>query len=157
MQWQPRKSTIVSVLISIQAMILNETPWENEPGAEVCDRASKKQSDKYNCRRQALTIRFAMLDWLMKWDMRMGLWRDIVGKYFELNLDRIVATAMMWAQTNKEVEHYGGETTSMTRGGVYRTQNLLDMLRTQLDKNSKHRQERSATLDLEGLILGSHD
>lgn len=146
----------MSVLISIQAMILNETPWENEPGAQVCDSASKKQSDKYNCRRQALTIRYAMLEWLMKRDMRLGLWKDIVGKYFELNHDKILATAMMWAQTNKEIEHYGGETTSMTRVGLYRTQNLLDSLRTQLDHTSKQMQGRAATSKMEGLSLGSN-
>ncbi|KAM5469717.1 putative gamma-glutamyltransferase [Microsporum audouinii] len=30
-QWQPGKSTILSVLISIQAMIFTEDPWRNEP------------------------------------------------------------------------------------------------------------------------------
>jgi ubiquitin-protein ligase len=32
--WNPSQSTLLQVLISIQAMILNETPFLNEPGWE---------------------------------------------------------------------------------------------------------------------------
>lgn len=154
MQWQPRRSTIMSVLISIQAMILNEKPWENEPGAEVRDRSSQQMSDRYNRRRQALTIRFAMMDWLMRQDMRGGLWRDVVGKYFELNHEKIIATAEQWAKNNREIENYGGETTSMIRTGYYQTQNLLEDLQKQLVRNSKYMQEHAAAPKVEGLSLG---
>ena len=113
-QWQPNQSTLLSVLISIQAMILNETPWENEPTIkrQINSSSQQKASDNYNRRRQTLTLRFAILDWLQYPNMRDGIWKDVVSKYFELNGDRILAMAERWAERNRDIRHYDGWTGS---------------------------------------------
>ena len=80
-----------------------------------------------------------------------------MGKYFELNHEKIVATAEKWARSNKEIESYGGETTSMTRTGFYRTHNLLEDLRKQLGRNSTYMQEQAVTSKMEGMGLGKND
>ncbi|KAL1845329.1 hypothetical protein VTK73DRAFT_661 [Phialemonium thermophilum] len=61
-QWNPATSTLLQVLVSIQAMIFNEEPWYNEPGRE--HRVNKEESARYNDQIRAATVRLGMLDWL---------------------------------------------------------------------------------------------
>ena len=141
----------MSVLISVQALILNENPWENAPlpGREIRDNRSKAVSDDYNCRCQAMTIRFAVLDWLTKKELRYGLWKDVVTKYFELNGDKVIATVERWAGTNRQIKQYGGETSlEQYRTGFYRTQNLLEELQKALARNRKQEFETSKLASL---------
>ena len=44
--WDAQQSTILQVLVSIQAMIFCAEPWYNEPGREL--RASDEQSQRYS-------------------------------------------------------------------------------------------------------------
>src|SRR5436190_12350850 len=77
-QWQPGKSTILSVLISIQAMIFAEDPWRNQPGfASMVGEEADRKSRAYVKFVQPLTVRFAMLDWLQKDRLRRGIWSDV--------------------------------------------------------------------------------
>ncbi|GKA05007.1 putative ubiquitin-conjugating enzyme E2 38 [Tanacetum coccineum] len=48
--WMPEQSTMLQVLVSIQALILNEKPFFNEPGYEsrFCGAAGEKESQDYN-------------------------------------------------------------------------------------------------------------
>ena len=42
--------------------------------------------------------------------MRNGIWKDVLGKYFELNGNKVLATVQKWATKSKEIENYtGGE------------------------------------------------
>ncbi|XP_020269119.1 putative ubiquitin-conjugating enzyme E2 38 [Asparagus officinalis] len=49
-QWDPKKSTMLQVLVSIQALILNEKPYFNEPGFERAANTNhgEKSSLAYN-------------------------------------------------------------------------------------------------------------
>ena len=102
-QWQPERSTIQSVLISIQAMILTSDPLRNEPGYE---NAPAKNLREYNNECQAYTIRYAVLDWLQRPEMRNGPWKDVVSRYFRLRGDKILATANKWVKTNHLIKFF---------------------------------------------------
>ncbi|KAF3155208.1 hypothetical protein TWF569_009738 [Orbilia oligospora] len=61
-QWQPRTSTLLQVLVSLQSMIFCAEPYYNEPGYEQI--FSPKDSKKYNEIVQFNNTRFGMTDWL---------------------------------------------------------------------------------------------
>lgn len=52
---------------------------------------------------QAWTMRYAMLDWLQRNDMRKGLWRDVVRAYFEKNGRAVLRVARTWNSANKDI------------------------------------------------------
>ena len=108
-KWQPQKSTLESILTSIQAMILNKNPMENEPGYENHSTQNKSANQDYNFQCQALTIRYAVLDWLQRPEMRNGPWKDVVTNYFRLRGDKILATAQKWAKQNRLIEAFKAE------------------------------------------------
>ncbi|KAH6850516.1 hypothetical protein B0I37DRAFT_413911 [Chaetomium sp. MPI-CAGE-AT-0009] len=60
--WNPDRSTILQLLVSIQAMIFNDQPYYNEPGYEL--RSYPTQAQEYNRAIEALTVRYAMIPWL---------------------------------------------------------------------------------------------
>ncbi|KAK3359544.1 hypothetical protein B0T25DRAFT_101902 [Lasiosphaeria hispida] len=60
--WEPERSTILQILVSIQAMIFNSQPWYNEPGRETI--IDEMQSASYNKGIWGNTVKHAMLYWL---------------------------------------------------------------------------------------------
>jgi hypothetical protein len=61
-QWQPNKSTIMQILISIQSMLLCARPYFNEPGSgEPADTAV---SIAYDREARLQTVRVAICDWM---------------------------------------------------------------------------------------------
>lgn len=47
--WNPKQSTMLQVLVSIQALILNARPFFNEPGFDrYVGQEGERQSNKYN-------------------------------------------------------------------------------------------------------------
>lgn len=61
--WDPKSSTLLQVLVSIQALILVPDPYFNEPGYEssMSSAAGKKQSATYNKNIQKMTLQHAIL------------------------------------------------------------------------------------------------
>ncbi|GAB7366437.1 hypothetical protein MBLNU230_g8234t1 [Neophaeotheca triangularis] len=92
--WQAGKSTILQVLVSIQAMIFCDHPWCNEPGRERM--ANSKASLDYNKKMQALTVRYAMLGWLKA--ARDPVWGDVVAKHFGERGSEVCDTLARWCQ-----------------------------------------------------------
>ncbi|KAK2750352.1 hypothetical protein FQN57_003832 [Myotisia sp. PD_48] len=107
-QWQPGKSTVLSVLISIQAMIFNEDPWRNEPAftSAVGSRADQ-QAKKYVAKIQPHVIIAGMLDWLFKPIKRNGIWKEEVHAHFTMNRGKIVSTVKEWARSNPSLVDKG--------------------------------------------------
>nr|POE62922.1 putative ubiquitin-conjugating enzyme protein 17 [Quercus suber] len=60
--WRMGQSTVLQILISIQAMIFCKDPWCNEPGRE--NMAEDPCSKRYNRAVQSLTVRHGILEWL---------------------------------------------------------------------------------------------
>ena len=104
--WQPGKSTILQVLVSMQSMIFCAEPFYNEPG--FGSREDKVSSDKYSQAVQALTIRLGMLHWLQKDTWKQSLWKDFLKAYFQSNADLLIATAREWGSSNSHVTNYQG-------------------------------------------------
>ncbi|KAG7005154.1 polyamine transporter tpo5 [Physcia stellaris] len=120
--WIPGKSTILSVLISIQAMILCDYPWTNEPGHDREAHSSK--SRQLNLKLQACTLHYAVLDWLRDAKKRDGLWQEVVKEYFATNGEAVMATAYRWAKSNPAIRsfvppNWGDEIASNVCGGRF--------------------------------------
>ncbi|KAF3065241.1 putative ubiquitin-conjugating enzyme protein 17 [Daldinia childiae] len=60
--WRGDESTLLQVLVSIQAMIFCEEPWYNEPGRERS--IDKPKSDSYNNHVRSMTMQYAQLPWV---------------------------------------------------------------------------------------------
>ncbi|KAK0326847.1 glycylpeptide N-tetradecanoyltransferase [Friedmanniomyces endolithicus] len=88
--WQPGKSTILQVLVSIQAMIFCDEPWYNEPGRS----ANPIASMRHNQELQGYTVRHAMLDWLgPELD---PVWGDVVERHFVTRAREIEGVVSGW-------------------------------------------------------------
>ncbi|KAL8796527.1 MAG: hypothetical protein Q9195_001201 [Heterodermia aff. obscurata] len=107
-KWIPGKSTLCSVLVSIQAMILCDHPIENEPGFEQLGDTSMSQLLEHKL--QARTVNYAMLDWLRAPNMRNGLWHDVVKEYFAANSGGVLPTVRRWASQNPEIMSFRAPT-----------------------------------------------
>jgi len=98
--WDPARSTLLQVLVSLQAMILCEEPWYNEPGREVSYGRTEgydPASQAYNRRIREQTVRHALLTWL---DKTPELWKDVVEEHFKQSADKILQTVTVWARCN---------------------------------------------------------
>ena len=92
----------------------------------------------YNRHQQAQTVRFAMLDWLQRRDMRNGFWKDVVTNYFQLNHTKILSSVRKWAKSNPNIEKYkGGEGGPFDGSGFGNTPNLLTQLESALGREVK--------------------
>ncbi|AEO56624.1 hypothetical protein MYCTH_2301747 [Thermothelomyces thermophilus ATCC 42464] len=60
--WEPDCSSILQLLVSIQAMIFNDQPYYNEPGFEYHNDPARVQA--YNRNIEHLTVRYALNSWL---------------------------------------------------------------------------------------------
>ncbi|KAL8732561.1 MAG: hypothetical protein Q9181_003916 [Wetmoreana brouardii] len=110
-QWQPNRSTITSILVSIQSMILWKWPWENEPGHEDAHIKGAHYLNKcleYNDQIRQWTIRYATIDWLKRKQMRDGLWKDVVRDYFRFCGRGVVESARLWEKGRKSNSIFGG-------------------------------------------------
>src|SRR6266536_3410440 len=91
-QWQPGESTILQVLITIQAMVFCEDPWRNEPGNGIAMQTEALvRARHYRLRRQPMTIKYGMLDWIKRLKRgQAGIWKDVVKTHFTINKDNIL-------------------------------------------------------------------
>ncbi|KAK0280494.1 glycylpeptide N-tetradecanoyltransferase [Friedmanniomyces endolithicus] len=105
--WRPGKSTLLQVLVSIQAMIFCDEPHCNEPHLES-DHGSEA-SRAYNRNVYAMTVQHAMLEWLGVPTARRsrreravvvpssgGIWSDVVARHFGDRSNDIVQTVGRW-------------------------------------------------------------
>ena len=95
-RWKPGGSTLLQVVVSLQAMIFCEEPWYNEPGREAgYNRGSgSSHSAMYNSKLREHTVNHAMLVWL---ERPPPLWKDVVDHHFEKNANAILRTVEGWA------------------------------------------------------------
>lgn len=91
--WRPMQSTILQVLICIQAMILCDDPFCNEP--IFLGKKNSPQGQSYILEVRSLTVRFAMLDLL---ENPPQLWRELVMQHFRSKKSSILNTIAQWEQ-----------------------------------------------------------
>lgn len=114
-KWQGANSSILSVLVSIQAMIFIPDPLENVPigfKRAFKDNMGMSESESYKSHVQMWTVRYAMLDWLQNNEMRKGLWREVVRTYFERNGGAVLKVVNRWRSTNMLISRFEGELTN---------------------------------------------
>ncbi|KAK2043855.1 ubiquitin-conjugating enzyme [Colletotrichum somersetense] len=106
-RWCPKTSTLLQLLVSIQAMIFCADPLSNEPG--VSSSPMDWTHDLYNWEMRADTLVFAMSDWLgaRNTNPASNLWDEVVGRHFELRWRRILETAMCWEKENDTGVSFG--------------------------------------------------
>jgi hypothetical protein len=112
--WQPNKSTVLSVLVSIQAMILGApVPWINEPG--FSNQESTPQAKEHKLLMQAKTVKYAMIGWLenkfSNSDSKEYVWKDISQMYWKNNGKAAFETVKVWAVDNPDLEKFGPKPT----------------------------------------------
>ena len=95
--WQPGTSTLLQVLVSIQAMILGEeNPYGNEPGFErtLHTPAGKAASEQYNRSQQYNTVKYSMLPALQN-KVPKGF-EEALKLHFTLKSEGIKAQVKEW-------------------------------------------------------------
>jgi hypothetical protein len=100
--WVPKESTLLQVVVSIQAMILCEEPWFNEPGNTYANHLNSKNgspSTSYNQRVRRDTMNVAILGWL---NQPQSLWKAVIDQHFTANADKILHTAVDWSKSKIE-------------------------------------------------------
>jgi hypothetical protein len=108
--WQPNQSTILAVLVSIQAMILGAPlPWLNEPS--FTDDGENPAAFQHKLQIQIKTVRHAMIGWLIKMKgpnpkSNASPWFDIIEKYWEYNSQKVIDTVEEWAVENPWLNDY---------------------------------------------------
>lgn len=105
--WQPGKSTILSVLVSIQAMILGAPiPWVNEPGREGQEKLPEAIQDRNNIHDKVKKL--AMIPWLQKIENSKknstpisDVWGETFTAYWKLKGEEVLATVRDWTEVTK--------------------------------------------------------
>jgi hypothetical protein len=106
--WVHNQSTLLQVVVSIQAMILCEKPWYNEPahGSSYDSESGNDHSAAYNQYIRQHTIHTAILGWL---DQPPPLWKDVLGQHFTANADKVLQTAIDWSKSQVQAPHRSSE------------------------------------------------
>jgi len=112
-KWNPKTSTFLQVLISIQSLILVENPYFNEPGWEKEMHTKKGQinSKKYNEPLLIGTIKWAIIDMIKNPPNGM---EEVIKNHFKFKKDEILTTTQKWlneisSENSKELEKYRNE------------------------------------------------
>jgi hypothetical protein len=92
------QSTLLQVLISVQAMIFCEDPVMNEPFFGVPIGQTPGLS-AYNKNLRGLTTKYGLLHWAKQ---PSSLWRDIVEDHFKKMGDDILRTVERWASEHAQ-------------------------------------------------------
>jgi ubiquitin-protein ligase len=95
--WNPKTSTFLQVMVSIQSLILVEQPYFNEPGyeREMNTPKGKQISNSYNEDRQPHTIRLAMTDMI---NNPPSGFEDVVKNHFRMKKEEIINRTLIWEQ-----------------------------------------------------------
>ena len=97
--WQPKRSTVLSVLISIVAMILVADPYFNEPGYEVW-RGTSTGTDRsrlYNQTIREATVRHAMLGHLRE-EHHDTFFREAIRRHFFIKQKEVDQQVLEWVE-----------------------------------------------------------
>jgi baculoviral IAP repeat-containing protein 6 len=162
--WQPNKSTVLAVLISIQAMILGApVPWVNEPGFATHENTPQAKDHKLLI--QTKTVKYAMIGWLenkfnVLWSKEY-IWRDISKTYWKHNGKAALDTVKTWANDNPDLVHFGARApapkrrkgkskevqpeATPTSGGQDLVEKLAQCLGLPGDNSSPHKRKASSS------------
>jgi len=113
-KWNPKNSTFLQVLVSIQSLILVDNPYFNEPGYEKTMNTTKGkiESDKYNEPLHVGTIKYAINDMIKNPPPSMV---EVIKSHFGSKKDEIIEQTGKWLnqcvskENKKELEEVRNE------------------------------------------------
>ncbi|GMH45929.1 hypothetical protein BSKO_13893 [Bryopsis sp. KO-2023] len=96
-KWDPTRSTLFQILISIQGMIFVEDPYFNEPNVDMMRDTTEGHmaSSSYNAELQLNTLRWAMIDQIRH--PRKGF-EEVTWLHFKLMRHRIIKQCHSWVE-----------------------------------------------------------
>ncbi|XP_040991299.1 putative ubiquitin-conjugating enzyme E2 38 [Juglans microcarpa x Juglans regia] len=103
-KWNPSESTVLQVLLSIQALVLNEKPYFNEPGNGMLGRSIwEKKSQAYN--EDVFILSCKTMLFLLRRPPRN--FEEFVARHFRDLGDRIVRACNAYRTGTVRVGYYG--------------------------------------------------
>ncbi|XP_014506732.2 putative ubiquitin-conjugating enzyme E2 38 [Vigna radiata var. radiata] len=117
-RWNPCKSSILQVLLSIQALVLNEKPFFNEPGMEglsILMINVEKKSCEYNESAYFRTCKTSYQ--LLRRPPRN--FEGFVSSYFRERADRIIKAAIEYMSGRVRIGYYSCESAPTSSSGVH--------------------------------------
>lgn len=113
--WVPGRSTLLQVLVSIQAMILCEEPYLNEPG--WAQSAGTPQSKAYSANVRRMVVKTAMLENLKN---PPEPWADVIHTHFKLKAREISEQLDKWLKEDdgRAVQSDGSAYSAIDRAGI---------------------------------------
>ena len=112
-KWNPKTSTFLQVLVSIQSLILVEKPFFNEPGYEryMGSPEGQLKSDQYNEPLLIGTIKYAIIDMIKNPPDGM---EEVIKKHFSMKKEEIINNTLNWvnncsAKNKKAIEEVSNE------------------------------------------------
>ncbi|KZT27605.1 hypothetical protein NEOLEDRAFT_1176617 [Neolentinus lepideus HHB14362 ss-1] len=112
-QWSA-KSTLLQVLVSIQSMIMVDTPFFNEPGFGKAN-AKDSRSIQYNRNVALQTTKWAIVDWMNE-EHRHGIWADVIVQHFTIRHSKIRKCIRDWANQDSRFQAYDLFSTQLCGG-----------------------------------------
>ena len=103
--WNPKTSTFLQVIISIQSLILIEQPFFNEPGYEKDFNTQKGiiKSKEYNEKLYLPTLEYSMIDMIKN---PPNGFEEVIINHFKLKKEEIINKTLLWENTllnNKDI------------------------------------------------------
>jgi len=139
--WKPNRSTVLSVLVSIVAMILVADPYFNEPGYEVWRGTSTgdERSRQYNNAIRLATVKYGMLAHLRETDTD-PVFREAIRKHFYYKREEVRRQVSEWKEdTKKNAQQYA----RMSKLAEELDKMLLVLEREMAEQPSKEEEEGS--------------
>lgn len=95
--WNPKTSTFLQVMVSIQSLILVEQPYFNEPGweREMHTEKGKQASNNYSEERMPSTIKLAMSEMIRN---PPNGFEEVVRTHFKMKKEEIINRTLIWEQ-----------------------------------------------------------
>ena len=101
--WNPRASTLLQVLVSIQSLILVPQPYFNEPGYQIHagSEEGRRRSEIYDDAIHLHTIRLAMLAHLRR---PPAGFEEVISRHFAVLAEPLLEQGMEWARCARSEE-----------------------------------------------------
>ncbi|KAK9287590.1 hypothetical protein L1049_016025 [Liquidambar formosana] len=146
--WNPSGSTILQVLLSLQALVLNEEPYFNEPGYEKFREMPETQKISNNYSEEAFMLSCKTMLFLLQKPPKN--FEDFVAQHFLERADVILRACKAYADGHMRVGYYQDDGSSSTSTTVEVSSNfkqsmdkLYADLETAFNKNKDSMQEKS--------------
>lgn len=99
--WDPKVSTLLQVLVSLQSLVFVPDPYFNEPGYESSynSESGKRSSEQYSFTIKNATLRWAILDQMKK---QAGPFQDILASHFRLKKMSLLEQVAKWKSESCE-------------------------------------------------------